>query len=63
MLISDFRTAVEVAVGVFTRNLSLSSRSDQYTEEELWDMFEEYIRERGVSSIKQQEDDNDDIPF
>jgi len=63
MRINDFRTAVEVAVSVFTRELALTSRQDQYSEEELWDLFEVYVRERGVSAIKSEADNDDDIPF
>jgi len=63
MRINDFRTAVEVTVSVFTRELALTSRQDQYSEEKLWDLFEVYVRERGVSAIKSEADNDNDIPF
>lgn len=63
MTIADFANGVEVAVRVFTRELSLTSRSDQYDEEELWERFEEYVRQLGLSTIKKQNEADDDIPF
>lgn len=56
----EFRTGVYVAVSVFLRKVGLTQ--GRLSEEDLWEQFDQFVRDSGLSKIVSDEAD-DDIPF